>query len=88
MQQNRLIENEYWHSFDGIDYYGKFDDGRGYTPQETPGFDRSIWHRLAFVSQARFVKELDELGDVDVIRQTIIWTGQYWIWMRPDRYAR
>lgn len=87
MQQKRPVVNEYWHSFDGIDYYGLFDDGRDSYPDITPGFRERLWSNLDIVSHAILVKELDELGDVDIVRQTIIWTGQYWTWMRPDRYV-
>ena len=32
------------------------------------------------------VKELEELGDEEKIRQALLWQGAFWIWLAPDRY--
>jgi hypothetical protein len=53
-------------------------------PQETPGFPPiAQWIDGA----TETVRNLEELGDSEIIRQRIIWERQCWIWMKPDWYA-
>jgi hypothetical protein len=53
-------------------------------PQETPGFPPiAQWIDGA----TETVRNLEELGDSEIIRQRIIWERQCWIWMKPDCYA-
>jgi hypothetical protein len=70
-------------SFKGIDYYGDIQDGREEMPLDTPGFTSIMWLH----GGSEEVMELEELCDSEIIREQIIWEGQYWIWMGPDRYA-
>ncbi|KAF7974439.1 hypothetical protein HWV62_12170 [Athelia sp. TMB] len=32
------------------------------------------------------VKKLEELGDIEKVRQALLWQGAFWIWLAPDRF--
>lgn len=64
-----------------IDYYGEIQDCRFELPEVTPGF--SIDTHAAVVK----IKELECLGNVELIRQAIVWEGKFWVWMEPDQYV-
>ena len=54
----------------GVDY-GEVMAGANQYMLPVPGIDDLI--------------ELEELGDMELIKKTIVHKGQFWIWMRPDR---
>jgi len=82
MAMKQRFDSGYWHSFRNIDYYGDICDGRDYLPKVTPGYSPTAWYH-----NSELVFKLEQLGDIEVILQKIIWEGKYWVWMSPDRYA-
>lgn len=63
----------------GIDYFGAIPECRFEYPYVTPGFSTD--------TAAEKMTELEPLGDIELIRQAIIWEGKFWVWIRPDLYA-
>jgi len=57
---------------DGIDY-GEISKWWDQYPEPVPNLP------------AEKLLALEELGDVDLVRQAIIHQGGLWMWMRPDR---
>jgi hypothetical protein len=86
VKSKRLGGQSRWYSFDGIEYYEGFRDGRGCGtdpfPNHTPGFPH-IWND----GVPQTVSDLENLGDIELIIRNIIWEGRHWIWIRPDWYV-
>lgn len=71
------------YSFSGIDYYGlEFlnSDPRQDLPEATPGFPLSFFTEAPMMAA---LIALESLGDVELVRQAIIWKGKLWLWMPP-----
>lgn len=53
--------------------YGEIAEARNQFPSPVPGF-----------SVEKLIS-LEKLGDVALVKKTIIEEGMFWVWMRPDR---
>jgi len=54
--------------------FGEIADARDQFPEAIPGMTLED------------VAELESLGDVELVKKTIIDKGMFWVWMRPDRF--
>jgi len=44
------------------------------SPEEFPGFTKTQ------------VMELEDIGEVEIVKRRLVNEGLFWVWMAPDRY--
>jgi hypothetical protein len=74
MQQG-FEEEDHRYFLEGVDYGAIADHCLLHPPVDLPGFKKTTF------------KELEKIGDIEVLKQRLVHDGLVWLWMAPDRYA-